>query len=257
MFKKQSSTLFYRATSRDKQPRASTLGFAGRSSKESAAHRIGIWDIDVNAGFLFKVLDLLNRRQRLFKFHRIEATVPMGLTLAGERTREIAKSYGGNPRDPDIAKNTFAGDILKIARPMRKSLNIGLLVCVVAPMIMDTLTLAEDGREGVGWNFFSTSYRDVAIVSAYELRTYAPEAKRPFEAALAGIVVGAVLAAVFKKVSFHDDTRGCIMDYCDNRSDIVEMLRKFDLCEETLTQIPESARSAVHKMLDALKEYQR
>jgi hypothetical protein len=66
----------------------------------------------------------------------------MGLTLAGERTREIVRIHGGDPQDPDIAKNTFAGDIFKVARPIAKSLDIDLLVCVVAPMIMERLTKA-------------------------------------------------------------------------------------------------------------------
>jgi hypothetical protein len=225
--------------------------------RRRASRRIGIWDVDVNAGFLYRVLDTLNHCQKLFKFRRVEATVPMGLTIAGTRIREIAKKYGGNPDDPDIAKNTFAGDILKVARPMVKSLEVDLLVCVVAPMIMDRLTKARDGVNGIGWNFFSTSDADVAIVSAYNLRNYAAGANRPFEAALAAVVLGAVLAAVFNKVKFHNETRGCILDYCENRGDIVEMLRALDICQESLAQLPESAWDTVRKMLQAIKEYQR
>jgi hypothetical protein len=262
MFKKQGSTLLYRASaSAGKKPRAAKSGSAQRAkkpvSKEPSPRRIGIWDIDVNAGFLYRVLDLLNHRQKLFKFQRIEATVPMGLTLAGTRTREIAKQYAANPQDandPNIAKNTFAGDILKVARPMVKSLDVDLLVCVVAPMIMDWVTRV---RGPIGWNYFSTSYADVAIVSAYDLRSYASQAHRPFEAALATVVLGAVLAAVFNKVEFHDETRGCILDYCEDRGDIVETLKAIDICQETLAQIPSSAQDSVRKMLSAIKEYQR
>ena len=255
MFKKQSSTLLYRATaSSGKKPRAVKRARVPRltaGSKEPSSRLIGIWDVDVNAGFLYRVLDILNHRQKLFKFQRIEATVPMGLTIAGTRTREIAKKYGGDFDDPDIAKNTFAGDILKVARPMVKSLELDLLVCVVAPMIMDQL------KGGIGWNFFSTSYADVAVVSAYDLRNYAAQANRPFEAALAAVVLAAVLAAVFNKVRFHDETRGCILDYCENRGDIVEKLRALDICQESLAQVPESAQDTVRKMLDAIKGYQR
>ena len=258
MFKKQSSTLLYRASaSHGKNPRASAQRFTTSASKGQSSRRIGIWDVDVNAGFLYRVLDILNHRQKLFKFQRIEATVPMGLTIAGTRTREIAKQYGSDPENPDITKNTFAGDILKVARPMVKSLQVDLLVCVVAPMIMARLTKAADGKDGIGWNFFSISYDDVAIVSAYNLRNYATNANRPFEASLAAVVLGAVLAAVFNKVEFHVETRGCILDYCDNRDDVVEMLRAIDICQESLAQVPESAQDAVRKMLNAIKEYQR
>jgi hypothetical protein len=262
MFKKQSDTILYRGTSppHKRRPAAKRPGkraFAGSSPRKPSSRQIGIWDIDVNAGFLFRVLDVLNHCQKLFKFKRIEATVPMGLTLAGARTREIVKSYGRDDQDPDIANNTYAPDILKVAQPIAKSLDTDLLVCVVAPMIMDLLTKAEDGQDGIGWNFFSTSYRDVAVVSAYDLRIYAAEAKRPFEATLAGVVLGAVLAAVFRDVSFHDETRGCILDYCEDRSDIVQMFRKFGLCDETRAQIPKAAQPQVLKMLDALREYRR
>jgi hypothetical protein len=262
MFKKQSTTFLYRATaSRDKKPRAvkrtGALRSASRAPKGQRSRRIGIWDVDVNAGFLYRVLDVLNHRQKLFKFQRIEATVPMGLTAAGTRTREIVEQYGGDPDSPDIAENTFAGDILKVARPMARSLEVDLLVCVVAPMIMDRLSEAEDGKDGIGWNFFSTSYADVAIVSAFALRDYAAKANRPFEAALAAVLLGSVLTAVFNKLKFHDETRGCILDYCENRADIVEMLRGLNICEESLAQIPKDAWEPVRKMLNTIKEYQR
>src|SRR5262249_39795738 len=162
-----SSTLFYRAPPR----RAKHTRPAGSGAKVSppnpsssksiarstsgASHRIGIWDIDVNAGFLYRVLDAFNRNQKLFKFQRIEATVPMGLTLTGARTRELVKRYGGDADDPNIAENTFAGDIRNVTRPMVKRLGVDVLVCVVAPMIMDVFR--EDGREGIGWDYFSSS----------------------------------------------------------------------------------------------------
>jgi hypothetical protein len=263
MLKKQSSTVFYRGgkSALRKKPRAgkpaSMRRVAGPSAREQPRYRVGIWDIDVNAGFLFRVLDDLNDSQNLFRFNRVEATVPMGLTLAGERTRELVKSNGGDDSDPDIEKNVFAGDIIKVARPIMKSTKVTLLICVLAPMIMDRLTLAADGKDGIGWNYFSSSYNKIAVVSAYDLRRYATKANRPFEAALAAVVLGAVFASVFSKVEFHDATRGCVMDYCDRRDDIVNMLRKIDICDETWAQIPEKAHQSVRSMLDSIKEYKR
>jgi hypothetical protein len=262
MLKKQSSTVFYRGRSAfRKKPVAGkpahAQGAGGPSPRERPRYRVGIWDIDVNAGFLFRVLDNLNNSQSLFRFSRVEATVPMGLTLTGERTRDLVKSNGGDDRDPDIAKNVFAGDIIKVARPILKSTDVTLLICVLSPMIMDLLTLAADGKDGIGWNYFSTSYRNVAVVSAYDLRQYAAKANRPFEAALSAVLLGAVFASVFAKVEFHDATRGCIMDYCDRRDDIVKMLKNIDICDETWTEIPKNAHDSVRSMLDSIKEYKR
>jgi hypothetical protein len=273
MFKKQSSTKLFRSTApsarvgakkaakkpilKKKTAKALVKNKTSKARKQVETCEVGVWDIDVHSGYLNRVLDAMNRRQQLFKFSRIEATVPMGLTLSGNRTRAIVKEFGGNSDDPAIGENVLAKDVYRTARPILKSLKTDLLVCVVAPMIMDHLTIKEDGKRGIGWDFFSVSKNRIALVSAYGLRQYAEMAGRPFEACLAALIAAQVFVESFRKVRSHDETRGCILDYCDNRDDIVASLRTIGICDETAGQFPPDALESALKILDAIREYKR
>ena len=74
-----------------KKPAMRSIGFESvvraevETPSAAAAKRIGVLDIDVYAGFLFRVLTAINKRQKMFEFHQIEATTPVGLTRSGER----------------------------------------------------------------------------------------------------------------------------------------------------------------------------
>jgi hypothetical protein len=254
MLKTRSSTVHFKSDARTRSKTLLAQKKRGIGARGKPRFRIGIWDIDVYAGFLFRVLEKLNDGQHLFGFTRIEATVPMGLTLSGDRTRQLVKGFGGDPNDPDIASNVFALDVLNASKPMRSSLDVDVLACVVSPMIMDYVDV--EGTS-LGWNFFSTARKGAIVVSAYDLRTYAARAKRPFEAALASVVLASALCSVFAQVEYHPETRGCLLDYCENRDDIVLMLRKLHVCEQTLQQIPNDARPDVLRMLAILDEYRR
>jgi hypothetical protein len=211
---------------------------------------IGVWDVDVHAGFLYRVLEQVNRSQKIFRFHPIEATVPVGLTVSGERTRAIARSHNLKPSDKDLANNALASDIYGAAEPLREKLGIDLLVVLISPMIM-----VLEATSGEHWNLFSTSKDRVVIASAYDLREYARKAKRSFEACLATILAAAVVQEVYDTVESHDETVGCVFDFCDDRDDIVKGLKTINVCKASLEQVPETARASVKKMFDAIREY--
>lgn len=236
-----------------------------RLASKSAAKRIGILDIDVYAGFLFRVLDAINKSQKMFAFFQVEATTPVGLTASGERTREIAAKYGGDDGDPSISENVFAPDVFTFVRRIAETPGIDVLVCLIRPMIMDITTTNEDKIDGIGWNYFSTFDGNMILASAYDLREYALQADRPFEAALAIVILGQVISQhvpltdASKKtgLGFHSRTRACVMDYCEQREDLVKVLRKPAICQACLDQIATSARKPVLAMLRAIDEYKR
>lgn len=272
MFKKQKATRFFRALA----PSASLAGIKKPSTgkktatkkvaaKKAAARspgtdravktrQVAVWDVDVHSGYINRVLDAINKRQQLFNFVRIEATVPMGLTMSGQRTRDIVQKLGGKFDDPAIEQHVLADDVYRTARPILKSIQTDLLVCLLAPLIMDHVTKAEYGYDGIGMDFFSVSSRRIVLVSAHGMRNYAAQAGKPFEACLAALIVAQVLAECFKLGS-HDDTRGCIMDYCDNRDDIVQSLRTMELCQESVNELPAYARDSALKIMQAIREY--
>jgi hypothetical protein len=251
MFKKQKATRFFKAALPARTKKKAT------PKKRIKTRNVAVWDIDVHSGYLNRVLDAMNQRQRLFKFTLIEATVPMGLTISGDRTREIARQYGADFDSPEIGKNVLAEDVYRTAQPILESFGSDLLVCVVSPMIMDYLTLEEDGKTGIGWDFFSVSKDKIALVSAFGLRDYAEQVRRPFEACLAALIAAQVFVESFSTVGIHDDTRGCLMDYCENRDDVVQGLRTIEICDDSKNQIPDDARASALKILDAIREYKQ
>ena len=217
--------------------------------------RVGVWDIDVHAGFLYRALDNINACQRLFSFHPIEVTPPVGLTATGERTRTLVRAKGLDATDASIADNALASDIFEVAAPIRDRLDLDMLVAIIAPMIMDLEPDPGDGE--VGWNYFSTSLDNLAIVSAYELRGYAHKSKRPFEACLAALIAAQVLQEAIPSISFHTKPKGCVFDYCGDRDDIVKGLKAMRPCAESLEEIPQRHRQAVQDIFKTIAEYER
>jgi hypothetical protein len=254
MLKKQKATKFFKPSALYLSKKKKRVD-AARAQVET--REVAVWDIDAHSGYLNRVLDTMNRRQRLFKFTLIEATAPTGLTISGDRTREIAKQYGADIDSPEIGQNILAEDIYRAARPILESFGSDLLVCVVSPMIMDYLTQEEDGKTGLGWDYFSVSKGGIVLVSAFGLRDYAEQAERPFEACLAALIAAQVFVESFPMVGIHDegDTRGCLMDYCENRADVVLGLRSIGICDDTKNEIPDDARASALKILDAIREY--
>ena len=70
----------------------------------------------------------------------------------------------------------------------------------------------------------------------------------------AAVIVAQVLAEYFD-LDEHDDTRGCIMDYCDDRKDIVVWLKKMEICPASLQELPAYARASVGKIVETIREY--
>ncbi|MGY8666211.1 hypothetical protein Q3C01_28210 [Bradyrhizobium sp. UFLA05-109] len=280
MFKKQKATRFVRpalASSRSPASKKESSGKKNASKKTAGkkaadksrpktraarakassvkTRQIAVWDIDVHSGFVNRVLDAINQQQQLFKFTRIEATVPIGLTMSGHRTREIVQKFGGDANDPAIERSVWAEDIYSAGRPILKSVQSDLLVCLLAPLIANRVTEPRAvGRNGIALDFFSVSSNRIVLVSAFGLRNYAMKVGRPFEASLAALIVAEVFVECFG-LKEHDDTRGCIMDYCDNRDDIVHLLQKLEICADSLKELPAHARNDALQIVKTIREY--
>jgi len=81
-------------------------------------------------------------------------------------------------------------------------------------------------------NYFSVpGERDerFIFISTFELSDYAHQAKRSFEKAII-CSVASQLVMYFTDLGCHRDTRGCIMDFCERRADIVEGLKTLKFC---------------------------
>ncbi len=242
-------------------------GMAGSAGAKpaavAAAKRAGVLDIDVYAGFLFRALTVINKSQKLVEFHQIEAATPVGLTRSGARLRAIAQKWGIAGDDPDLAHNAYAPDIYAFAGPISELRGIDLLICLIAPMITDELTEEADGKTGLGLNLFTTNDAKTIIVSAYGMREYAEKAGRPFETGLAILIAGQLICNYTRLVDpdddldYHKETRGCVLDYCGDRADLMKVLGKPALCGECRARIHPDARKDVLSMIKAIAEYRR
>jgi hypothetical protein len=241
-----------------KLPKRMAPAAAAKRSKprllKQRALRVGVWDIDVHAGFLHRVLDRVNKRQSMLSFHPIEVTAPVGITSTGERTRKLVRALGLDGDDRDIASNTLASDIFAVAAPIRAKLTLDLLVALVSPMIME---LEPDAAGEVGWNYFSTSRNSVAVVSAFDLRQYAEQSGRPLESCLAMLIAAQVLQEIFSTINSHEEIQGCVFDLCEDRDEIVEGLKSMTVCDASLAEIPKAYRTQVQNIFKAIGGYSR
>jgi hypothetical protein len=259
--KKQANTLFFRAKSAWKQgpvtepergTRALRVGFASGKRK---IYRVGVWDINAHAGLLYRVFESANRKQKLFKFHPVEATAPIEITAPCGRAREMARASGFKGDDSDLENNTFVGELWNVGPTIAATLRVDFLVIVLAAMLMD-YDEDNNGKQTLDWNYFSLSQKNVVIASAYDLRDYAKQVKRPFEACLAALIFAQLLSEMFD-LEAHEETRGCLSDYCENRADLMLSLRGISLCKDCLEKIPNPSRSSVVSVLDAIRDYRR
>ncbi|MEJ1962802.1 MAG: hypothetical protein WDO56_15135 [Gammaproteobacteria bacterium] len=213
--------------------------------------RVGIWDLDVSAGALPTLLDRMDECQQRFSFSSVEAPFATGLALPGIGVVEDWLKYTGKSMNPEYAQlNVAARPIYEAAKPVLEKLPIEWLIVVVKSMIADT----TDPKQR-WYNLFSTSSNNVVLISTYEVREYAAQAKRSFEAAVFGVGLSALLSALAPAIQYQKKSTGSIFDFCENRADIVKSIREPRIDPENRARIPADLLAPVEKMLEVLKEY--
>ena len=77
------------------------------------------------------------------------------------------------------------------------------------------------------------------FVSTYELRSYCKKAYCTFEEGIVFLVIGQ-MAGHFLDIKYHTKTKNCVMDYCENRDDIVYGLIARSFCRDCELLFPEN-----------------
>lgn len=229
-------------------PLARTRSVRARVANE--INKIGIFDISARAGLLFQLLTTISRRQPTYIFYPVETAVPMGLGMFGKS--RIAELQAADPSEDYSALecNIDVEQFDSLLEETRQQVKVDLIAGLFGPM----LAFHEDSE--LNFNYFSIPVGKNVAVSVFEVRDYAKQAGRPFEAAVAMITLAQVWAKLYD-IGYHDETRGCPFDYCENRVDLVDSIRGAKLCPESLAAIPANARDSVEKCLQAIREYQR
>ena len=212
--------------------------------------RVGVWDLEVYAGYLPDVLTSWNDHQAVFLFEMVDAAVPRAVSKGGESTIAWARDYLPKSRiaqdRSDLLNNVVAEHLYGIADRARQAFGLDLLVLMTPEMI----AFAENGA--AFYNYCSWSRGKVVIVSAADVRDFAKRARRRFEIALASMILAQVLAAVDRRVGFHEETRGCIFDFNEERSTLVRSFRRLQIEPSCLATISPQYREAAHTMVNIL-----
>lgn len=241
---RRSSVLF-----NPEQPRAKR---AGGGTGPAQKLRIGVVDGNTYASRLRDVFEHLNLSQSAFNFTQVIVPLRRELLVSGIRTKKFASKLGLPLTKAELANNVYAPDLLDALKPVHSKLGFDALGVIVASMLID-----GEKRSDIEANLFSTSRGRLFAASAFDLREYSAVARRPFELSLAVVAIAQALQAIFKNVQSHDETRGCLFDYCEDRDDLIRGLQKISICAESLAQIPAARRSDVLKLVAALESYDR
>lgn len=218
------------------------------------ARRIGIFDISSRAGLLFDLLDEINHRQKDLTFYPVETSVPMSVGRIGPSWFDDKLDEISNDTNT-LSENVAFEEFLPFLEQAREAVSVDLIAGLFAPMLAFKET-TETGETEFSWNLFSVGQGSQIGVSVYGVREYALAAKRPFESAVALLVLGQVWSAIYG-VEFHRATRGCVFDYCENRDELIEVIRRAELCPESLEAVPSEGQSGVEICLKVIREYQR
>jgi hypothetical protein len=222
-----------------------------RSRVSAATEKIGVIDLSAKAGLLFNVLEKVNRKQSRYTFYPVEAPLPMGLGRISKRLiPEIAGMSVQEAPTEDLLNNVISEDFFPLLKRTREVVGVDRMVGLVGPM----LAWSEDGD--FNWNFFLVPDGDDVLVSAFEIRDFAHQAHRSFEAAMAMLVVRSVWALNFN-IPSNLQSVGCIFDFCEQRSDLISVLRRMEISPACLDRIPHDERENVQKCLEAIREYSR
>jgi hypothetical protein len=225
---------------------------ARKGHAQSRRFQIAVVDVDARAGHLSAVLDVINSAQRMFTFKQVIMPVRAELTLSGKRTQQVIAELGRRVSKAELTDNTYAPDLFKAAAPMARTMDFNVVGLLIARKLMEGTT-----HEDFQVSRFSTYEGRVFAVSAFDLRLYAAQVRRPFELCLAVLTVAQAFQVLFPRIHTHAETRGCMYDKCLDRDDVVECLKVVRICKESLALFPEWARADAERVSAAIESYDR
>ncbi len=192
-------------------------------------YRVGIVDLFSGLINLTNIAQRLNRIQKYFHF-----TCPT-LPSVDDAIHRI-----------DNKPNLLVQDIPLSVYAEHQYLNVDLLAC----LSKYPLAFWENGQ--LLYNYFSGP-SDIdsrfMFISTHLLYEFTKEAGCTFEKGIVYIIISQ-LVAHFTDWGYHQETKECVMDFCENRSDIVKGLKRMRFCEYCIPMIKNpDLRNALEIML--------
>jgi hypothetical protein len=183
-----------------------TVGDRKSKPREALIREVAIVDLDIKAGFLPELLERANAAQNYYRFRLEVLPAPSGYVHPRLKGAEGPQAY--LPALKDFLSRSFEKLAVDFA-------------CF--------LTRYEIAIAKNDCNYFLASpgnKNPYDLVSASGLRAYAEEADISFAAALLRLCLSSIISGDKWKIAYHDETRGCLFDFDNDRDDIVEMLKK-------------------------------
>lgn len=155
-------------------------------------------DLDAKIGYLDKIAERLNAAQDYFRFEPTLFAYPAGCLTEFEGLPQFR-----------------AHRIESQARQAVAQLKAHLLVAFTRWLVTDD----------EWFNLFAAGSDKHSVISVKDLRQYATRAGRTFEYAIAYALAAQLLVTYEAQMDYHDDTNACLLDFCENRADIVKGLK--------------------------------
>lgn len=221
---------------------------------------VALWDVNAWVTHLARVIEQLNYAQPLFTFFDYHIPLPVGLISPPERViawvREALnrqnKRLTKKAREEIEHSNIIFNDFYENAKEVYQDLGVNYLVGITQSMI----TGQRQGHPPY-YNYYSASRDNTLLVSAYKLREYAKEAGRPFEVAVASLVIGELFVDINtnKELKYHSPDTGCLFDFNEENENIIYSLKDLKIEDRCLGLIDEEYRDAAAAMIEVLRSY--
>lgn len=188
----------------------------------TVASTVGVLDLGAWVSGLPDLLMVMNKSQDSLVFLELQTPVPAGLIKTKEPLTKWAENMLGRPvpveDSKDLSRNMLAEEFFYFAESVRVQYKLDVLVGLTPAMI------AFEDKGVPKWNYFAAGVDGVSVVSTFELREFSAKAGRPYEAAI-GMLIAAQVFALRNDIEYHPETRGCIFDFNDNRTDLIESIK--------------------------------
>lgn len=222
------------------------------SLQTASATTVGILDLGAWVSRLPSLLQVLNKAQSRYAFLEVQTAVPAGLIKTKEpliawAEKQLERRLKANEKS-ELVRNMLADEFFYFADSVRQQHKLDYIFGLTPAMI------AFVREDGPAWNYFAWGKEKVAVLSTYDLREFAREAKRPYEAAV-GMLIMSQTIVKRTPLKRHKDVHNCIFDFNGVRSGLVGSIREMrihDECMKTLENHDHEEALAAQALVSAL-----
>jgi hypothetical protein len=193
-------------------------------------YRCGIVDFDNGLTNLPQICRRLNSIQRFFHFSH------PGISLKHKALKRF-----------DGSENLFIGALPKTLYEQKTEyMNVDSVACLTKYLLA-----FED--EGTFWNYLTVPSEvddTFLFISTNQLYEATKQAGRTFEKGIVYNILSQLIVYFAANLGFHKEVRGCILDFCNDRSVMVKGLKAMRLCPKCSGRLKSiDLKAAVHAVL--------